>query len=315
MNKSATLALILILALSASASLQAQEAIKVSKKIQKKGNLSAQDIADINSMVVVNDTLSGWKYKWRGSLNGAQSAFNNWSSGGVNTISATALTYFRALYRKKKFSYALGINLKYGRAHIAQEGTRKTNDLIAVNNKLSYLFSDAKWSLFANLNFTTQFDKGYDYDVPDSVGQKLISDFFAPAYFSQILGVGFIPSDYFTAEAGLAVKETIVNNDALIQQYSLKPGQNVRIEPGFAVQLAVNKKIFKNVTLHSSIATFTNVSQSIRGTDVAFSNKLVGRINDYLHMNLQFVSVYDRDFSKQLQIKQVLSAGVSIDIL
>ncbi len=308
-------ALVFILAWSASARLQAQEAIKVNKRIQKKNNLSAQDIANINNMVVVSNKQSGWKYKWRSSLNGAQSAFSNWSGGGVNTISATALTYFRASFRKKKFSYALGVNLKYGRAHIANEGTRKTNDRISVNNKISYLFSDNEWSIFANVNLTTQFDRGYNYDVPDSVGKKLISAFFSPAYFSQIIGIGFIPSDYFTAEAGMAVKETFVKNDILIPQYSLKPGQNVRIEPGFAIRLGVNKKIFKNVSLHSSLTTFSNVSQSLRGTDVVFGNKLVGKINDYLHMNLQFMSVYDRDFSTQLQIKQILAAGVSVDIL
>ncbi len=46
-----------------------------------------------------------------------------------------------AKYRKNKFAYALATNLKYGQARLEGEGMRKTDDKIAVNNKISYLKS------------------------------------------------------------------------------------------------------------------------------------------------------------------------------
>src|SRR5699024_6901622 len=104
----------------------------------------------------------GWQYIWYGNLNGAQASYDNWSSGGVNTISVTASTAYGMRYRKKQFAYALDFNVEYGKARIQDEGTRKTNDRIAINNKFSYLFPNADWSAFGNINFSTQVDKGYN---------------------------------------------------------------------------------------------------------------------------------------------------------
>ncbi|MDZ7683182.1 MAG: DUF3078 domain-containing protein [Fodinibius sp.] len=87
-------------------------------------------------------------------------------------------------YRKNSFAYALATNLKYGKARLEGRDTRKTDDRIAMNNKFSYLFEDNRWSAFANINFATQFDRGFGYDVPDDENRILISKFFAPAYFT-----------------------------------------------------------------------------------------------------------------------------------
>jgi len=42
---------------------------------------------------------------------------------------------------------------------------------------------------------------------------------------------------------------------------------------------------------------------------------MIGKINDFMNMSFQFVIIYDSDFNNLLQIKQVLSAGVSFNIL
>src|SRR5699024_5318687 len=62
------------------------------------------------------DTLKGWDVHWIGGLHGSQASYSNWSSGGVNAVSATASTLFDALYRKNKWGYHLQIDLKYGRS-------------------------------------------------------------------------------------------------------------------------------------------------------------------------------------------------------
>lgn len=293
---------------------QAQEAIAISKLVNNDEEITVRDISKINETIIISDTLVGWDTNWISGLNGAQAAYSNWSGGGVNTISVTASTVFNALYRQGKYAYGFSTNLKYGKARIADQGTRKTDDRIAVNNKFSYRF-DKRWNAFANINFSTQFDDGYDYDVADDEDPILISEFFAPAYFTQIVGIGFMPTDYFTAEAGLAMKETFVMNDSLSTQYGLSPGDNFRFEPGYSFALAFEKEVVTNLKLISSVETFTNLRRHIDRTDVAFSNELIGKINDFLNMSFQFVAIYDEDFSRQAQIKQVLSAGVSVNIL
>src|SRR5699024_7842089 len=101
---------------------------------------------------VIDDSLSGWDVQWDGGLQGSQATFSNWSSGGVNAVSGAAMTYFRAMYRKNQFGYVIGVDLKYGRAHLAHEGGRKTDDYIAINNKFSHNFSNKYWNTFVNIN-------------------------------------------------------------------------------------------------------------------------------------------------------------------
>ncbi len=295
--------------------LQAQEAIAISNLVKNDEAISAEDISRINDQVIISDTLRGWNQTWVANLNGAQAAYDNWSQGGVNTISVTASTVYNAMYRKDRFGYAFSTNLKYGKARIADEGTRKTDDRLAINNKFSYRFADERWNAFANLNFSTQFDQGFDYSVPEGEDPVLISEFFSPAYFTQIAGIGFVPASYFTVEGGLAMKQTIVLEEELTTRYGLPEGENFRFEPGYSFALGFEKEVFKNLRLVSSVETFTNLQRHIDRTDVYFSNELVGRINDFLNMSFQFVAIYDEDFNREVQLKQVLSAGVSVNIL
>lgn len=289
-----------------------QEAIAISDLLNNDKDISIRDMSRIKNKIVVPDTLKGWQVDWVAGLNGSQASYDNWSQGGVNTISITASSVLNARYRKDRFAYALSTNLKYGKAKLEGEGTRKTDDRITVNNKFSYLFNNEHWSGFANINFSTQFDEGFNYseDPP-----QLISKFFAPAYFTQIGGIAYNPTNYFTAEAGLALKETIVSDTELSTRYGLEAGETLRFEPGYSLALNFEKQVFSNVKLISSVETFTNMQRHINNTDVSFSNEMIGKINDFMNMSLQFVMVYDSDFNRQVQIKQVLSAGISYSIL
>lgn len=295
----------------APSALMAQEAIEIGK-ILAEDDISIRDMSRIDQTVVVEDTLDGWAAEWRGGLNGAQAAYDNWSGGGVNTLSVTASTVFNLMYRRNAFSYAFATNLQYGQARLDGEETRKTNDRVAVNNKFNFQFANDHWSAFANINFSTQFDAGYNYgeDPP-----KLISNFFAPAYFTQIAGIAYSPANYFSAEAGLAMKETIVADDTLATRYGLESGDTFRFEPGYALALNFEKELFTNIRVISSVETFTNLQESFNNTDVYFNNEIVGEINDFMDMSFHFVMLYDRDYSREVQIKQILSAGVSVRIL
>lgn len=315
MDKQAVILAVSFFILCISPSIFAQEAIQIGEILKNDSDISIRDMSRINNKVIIADTLDGWDLEWTGGFNGAQASYNNWSQGGVNTISVTGSTVFDARYRKDQFAYALGTNFKYGKARIEQRGTRKTDDRFAVNNKFSYLFDDDRWSAFANFNFSTQFDEGFNYNVPEGEDPILISKFFAPAYFTQIAGISYAPADFFTAEAGLAMKETIVTDTTLSTRYGLEPGSKYRFEPGYALAMNVETPIVSNVRLRSTVETFTNLQNHVRSTDVFFANELIGKINDFMNMSFQFVLIYDDDFSDKVQLKQVLSAGVSFSIL
>lgn len=314
-----------LLSLFSVSNLQAQKAISIGKAVNDDDALSINDIKDVKDAISISDTLKGWEVIWTGGFKGAQASYSNWSNGGVNTISVTGTSGFSALYREDAFGYALNIDFKYGLSYIDNQGKRKINDRLAINNRFTYLFgADNSWTAFANINFNTQFDQGYNY-LPEKeahvlaeirpIDRTLISEFMAPAYFSQIAGLGYLPTSSLTFTAGLAVKETFVLNNLLSAVYGLEPGDNFRFEPGFSLGIQFEGSIMENLHIASSIETFTNFNRALDRTDVTFNTEIIGSINNYLSMTFQFVSIYDDDFSEQLQIKQLLAAGLTFTFL
>lgn len=266
--------------------------------------------------ITVPDTLQGAKTTWVVGLNGSQASYSNWSQGGSNNISATGTSAISTLYRKNKFAYGFLLDTRYGKTRIENEGTRKIADRLYFLNRFLYTINEdnPELKLFTNLLFRTQFDKGYDYGAAEDGGDILISKFMAPAYFSENIGLAWVPSDIFSAEAGLGLKQTYVSDESLSETYGLDEGDQFRSEAGLTFGASLETDLLENVQFFSSIQTFTNVNTGINSTDVFFSNKLIGRINSYLNTNLSLDLVYDDDFSKEIQVAQILSVGISYSI-
>lgn len=270
--------------------------------------LQAQDL-------VPDDTLRGWNVNWVANINGSQASYSNWSKGGVNNISVVGSSQFTSVYRKNNFFYGMRFRTNYGQSRIQDEGVRKTDDRISIRNRFLYDLGGEDlidFRVFGNINFETQFAEGFNYGAGPEGEDVLISKFMAPAYFSQNAGVAYVPDESFSMEAGLGLKQTIVSDTSLSTRYGLDEGSSFFNEAGFNLGISYEKGIMENVIYSGYIESFSNLNRSLRRTDVNFSNRLVGRINDYLNMTLQFDMIYDDDFSNEIQWSQVLSAGLSI---
>src|SRR5690554_5012219 len=148
--------------------------------------------------ISIPDSISGWQPSWVASLNGAQAAYNNWSQGGVSSVSGTASSVLTMLFRDGQYGYGFRTNLKYGQANIKGQGVRKTDDVISVRNRFSYNFEEGgEISVYGMVAFETQFDRGYKYDAGPAGQDSLISNFFAPAYLTEGAGLAYAPSDFF----------------------------------------------------------------------------------------------------------------------
>ncbi|MDR9418716.1 DUF3078 domain-containing protein [Gracilimonas sp.] len=265
--------------------------------------------------ISIPDTLSGWDKSWTASANGSQAAYDNWSQGGVSSISGTASSVFTLLHRDGQFSYGFRTSLKYGQSNIRDGGVRKTDDQISIRNRFNYLFrKDGSISTYATIHFRTQFDKGYEYSDQAGKPNILISRFMAPAYLSEGLGLSFSTSSTFSLEAGLGLKQTFVTDDNLASVYGLERGENFRSEGGLTTGINFEKEVFEDILYSSSLETFTNLLIPVDETDVFWSNEIVGKINSIVSASFQFELRYDNDYSSELQVKQVLSAGVSVSI-
>lgn len=267
--------------------------------------------------ITLSDSLRDWNYSWLAGLNGSQAHYSNWSQGGVNNISVLFNSSFSSKYRKNRFAYGFLLTTRYGKTRIEDQGIRKTDDLLSIRNRFLYdLFkSGGTYSLFGNATFRTQFDQGFEYEAGPGGEDVLISGFMSPAYITQSAGLAYTPVDYFNFDAGLALKQTIVTNDALETLYGLDEGQTFKNEAGVALGAGYEQTILPDFLLSTSIETFTNLLRPVSRTDVNFSSQLTGRVNNIVSTSLRIDLVYNDDFSEELQVLQVLSLGVSFALL
>ncbi len=265
--------------------------------------------------ISIPDSLIGWTQTWVANLNGSQAAYNNWSQGGVSTLSGTASSVFTLMYKKDQFSYGFRTNLKYGQSKVKDEGVRKTDDLIAISNRFNYQFrEDGTLSSYATIVFRTQFDDGFEYSADPNVADVRISSFMAPGYLSESMGLSYKPAPAIIFEVGLGLKQTFVTEDELAPAYGLDPGENFRSEGGLTTGIYYEKEVFENILYTSAVETFTNFLIPFDETDVVWGNELVGKINSLISASFQFELRYDNDFSREIQLKQVLSAGISVNL-
>ena len=281
-------------------------------------SLHSQDILDPDEILTgkkskaIPDSLSGWQLSWSAGLNGSQATFENWSQGGVNSLTLTSSTLFDSKYKKGPFAYQNRVNIKYGRTKVNNDAFRKTDDKLLIGNRFDYFFNDVM-TFYSDFTLRTQFDKGFNFRSDDS--KILISDFFAPGYFTESLGISYKPYDFVSVETGLGFKQTIVRIDSLATLYGVSSGDNIRLEAGWAFSMNFSKEIFKNVSLTSRLDSFTSVDTGLKSTDVYWSNEIVGKVNDFMNTTLQLELLYDDDISSELQLKQIISIGIGVNIL
>ena len=264
--------------------------------------------------IVVPDTLVGWNQTWVANLNGSQASYSNWSEGGVNTISGTASTVFTRMYRKNQYTFGFRTNLRYGQSRIDGR-TRKSDDLISIRLRSTYdLQEDSKVAAYGAIQFRTQFADGYEYDAKVAGGDSLISGFFSPAYLTEGAGLEYNANPNLQKKAGLALKQTFISDGDLSPNYGLPQGDTFRSEGGLTTGISFQSKIAENIQYSSNLETFTSFTNPVSETDVFWANELVGQINSLISASFQFEMRYDNDFSSEVQIKQVLSAGISVNL-
>ncbi len=266
--------------------------------------------------IVVPDTLVGWTQTWVANLNGSQAAYSNWSEGGVNTVSGAASTVYTKMYRKEQYTFGFRTNLRYGQSRIDGR-TRKSDDLISIRLRTTYdLQEDSKLAAYGAIHFRTQFADGYDYEAKmnPAGGDSLISGFFSPAYLTEGAGLEYNANPSLQLEAGLALKQTFIADGDLSPNYGLNQGDTFRSEGGLTTGISFQATVAENIQYSSNLDTFTSFTDPVSETDVFWSNELVGQINSLISASFQLEMRYDDDFSSEVQIKQVLSAGISVNL-
>lgn len=222
------------------------------------------------------DTTEHWKRSGLLSLTFNQASFSNWTAGGENSVSFTAVGKYFADYTKGNFSVNNSINLKYGMVKLqSDDNPRKNEDLIELISQINHKFSK-NWSATGQVKFTSQFANGYNY--PDD--STVISKFMSPGYLNVAPGVLYKPVDYFSILISPATFRGVFVLDqklADVGAYGVDPaeydlnidgndttrvkvsdGKNAKIKLGGFVEFYFKKDLFTNVNVESRLNLFYN---------------------------------------------------------
>ncbi|TLU98083.1 DUF3078 domain-containing protein [Dyadobacter luticola] len=278
-------------------------------------NVDLSNSLNAGRLKTANDTT--WKKIEFGANLNQGSFSSNWTGGGVNSV-ALGL-FFNALNEKRrgKNSWRNDFQSQYGVVRNKGQQSRKNVDRIFFDTKYNRELT-AKWSLFANVNFLSQFSPGFKYssNADTAVIKDKVSGFLSPAYLTEAIGIEYRPAPYFFVDlAPGALRQTIVIDTDLYvntpdqKNYGVPIGKKVRTEAAL-IQVVANfdKDIAKNVNLKFRYLMYSSFKHPLN-IDNRLDAQLTAKINKYVNVNLGAIVVYDQDQSNEIQFAQGLSIG------
>ena len=262
-----------------------------------------------------------------GKLSGSQAAYSNWQEGGLNTLAVTAATAGEARRTTANWVHRYEARLAFGLVKQDTLDLRKAEDVLRLGAALQYR-GDGFFRLFnptVAATVRSQFAPGFNYDEVPSELQAgdaaaeyelpvKVSDFLSPGVFTQSLGLTYSVDGWFTQRLGVAAKETVVLIERLGPLYGLEPGERVLAEVGVESRSEFDREIVENVRLKSSLGLFAAFNNPDL-PDLLWENVLTMQVNSWLGVDLDAVFLYDRDISSELQIREVLSLGITMVLL
>ena len=259
--------------------------------------------------------LPHWVIDLAGKLSGSQAGYHNWTEGGVNSLASAAL--LTGTFERTSRNWLQTYEARLGIGVVKQDtlDLRKADDVIRLRSQVSYKGNGffRKFNPTAAADVRTQFAPGFAYDKnPFPNGTELpvkVSDFFSPATFNQSLGLSYDSDWGFDQRLGIGAKETVVLIDSLQQLY----GQDgtVRFQLGLESQTQIDREVFDNVTYKSTLGLFAAFNRE-ELPDMLWENVLVMKVNSWLSADFELVTLYDRDINDVIQVKEVISIGVSV---
>lgn len=270
----------------------------------------------IGAQEEVETPTGPWTVNLDGVLTATRSSFSNWREGGVNSLGYSAGLKGEAIRQTETWKHTHNLRMEFGQIKQEELETRKSIDVIQYGYVLQSLGASA-FTPTAALEFRTQFAQGLNYKKnPFDDGREppvKVSDFMAPAYFTQSLGFSYDPGKWYKTRLGIGGKETFVTTVELGQLYGLDPGKKSRFELGLESHTEIKIEIVENVVLESKLGLFAAFNKS-EMPDARWENFLTMKVNSWLNVHAELTALYDEDISIRMQYRQLTSIGISIDI-
>jgi hypothetical protein len=249
-------------------------------------------------------------------INLNQASFSdNWKGGGVNSFSIGGLFNHKSEYNKDDKNFHTELMLQYGTLKNKDQLSRKSSDRIFWDNKGGIKLSKS-WSFFASLALETQFSAGYSYETVDGKDTRgpLISNFFAPGYITESVGIEFVPDKTFSLRFGTGTaRQTFILDDRLVfddrKSFGVDTGKNFRNELAFQLVANLNRDLSENFNIKSRYAFFANYNE-IGDASHRLDATLTSRVSRVINVSLSGVLWYDKNITESIQMSQSLALGI-----
>lgn len=260
-----------------------------------------------------------WKRNTQLAVNFAQASFNDsWQGGGVNNLAIGMLFNNRSDKFKGKGVWVNDFQFQYGFLRNKGIDLRKSVDRIFAESKYSRTITP-KLNWFAGVNFLSQFSKGFAFSDQGVRGNK-ISNFFAPGFLAEGVGLEWKPLSYLGIQLGGAtmrqtfVGDNVVFNNTAIddRSYGVERGKTLLNELGFQGVAVFDKNLAENLNLKWRYQAFVAYAPKTKPIDHNINLIATSKIGKYFNVNFSLLGIYDEDQVKKFQLSQGLSAGFSL---
>jgi len=253
------------------------------------------------------ETEGLWKVSGTVGINLTQTSFTNWSQGGENSIAYSVFGNFGLNYSKEAWNFTNSLKLTYGQTKLGKAEIHTTDNEFYLEDVLTY---NVGWKLepYVSNIAKTVLSAGYDYSQIPSVQN---SAFFDPGYLSQSMGFSYEKGETFKTRFGAAVQETFTSK---FTKYADDPEtsevENTKVEGGIESVTEAKFMIVENVQYQGYLRLFGRFKE-LGVWDVRWDNTITMKVNSFLNVNLNVLTVYKKYEMPKTQIKESFMLGFS----
>lgn len=246
---------------------------------------------------------STWKHNLVAGLTATHVSFSDWAGGGENALAYTTVIDGKSVQDLEMTNWSTSYKFAYGQTRLGSKPMRKTDDKIEFESVLSYKVGTAV-NPYAAFTLKTQFDVGYKYD--DATNTKtVLSRFWAPAYLTQSVGVGYAPRPEITTRLGAALREVMSKTGYI--EYN-------RTEGGIESVTDVQISFEQNLLFTSKLELFTPFN-NIDVVVVRSDNTLTAKVNSVVNVTIHLQLINDANVSARTQIKETIALGIAYTLI
>lgn len=320
-NSYLIISVFLFISIGFTTSLKAQDLNELREVPPKNGLKVVEPKMTLEEIVISPKTLELEVNYWRNwtsfGVNANQASFSdNWNGGGVNSISVGLLFDHKAEYVKDDKSFVSQMSLQYGKVKNRSQSARKSRDRIFWDNKAALKFSK-NWSFFASLALETQFDVGYSYSKNaegEEVRSSPISNFMAPGYITESVGLEYKPDKTFSLRFGTGTaRQTFIADKRIISEtapkFGVEAGKSFKNELAFQVVGNLDRNFGDNLNFKARYAFFANYEELNKASH-RLDATLAAKVSRVVNVSLSTVVWYDKNVTDDVQVSENLSLGI-----